>query len=270
MKILKKIKFSLIIILGLNTVIINNVTAQSQQADGISFYEHNDDNGNGKVDDGETSKLARLVFEEGENIAIDSKFKEGSGNLYVVSEKGEIIKTIPQQYETGIKSSKLLENLPTGKYTTVFQKDGSNDLAGSYIKVVGKGGDLNQGIEKDVFQERGIDLGLRKNYLLLADKWNDFTKDGAPQNWEVSRPQSFEKPTFKEGDSPVILSKSGSIVMTWGSLKKTNDKSFSEFSYKEKRTRKKPMAIQLPTLTKGDYKLMHGGSFRSKIKVLSK
>lgn len=269
MKNFKKNKFLLSIILGLSTIITNNVTAQSQQADGISFYEHNDTNSNGTVDKGETSKLARLVFEEGENIAIDSKFKKGSGNLYVVSKKGEIIKTVPQQYDAGIKTSKLLEGLPVGKYTTVFQKEGSNDLAGSYIKVVEKGGNLNQEIEKDELQKRNDDLGSMKSYLLLADKWNDFTKDGTPQNWEVSRPQSFKNSTFTEGDSPVLLSKSNFGVNAIAKLKKQKDKSFEEFNFKEKKTRKRSIAIQLPTLTEGNYKI-DLVPFSEKIKVFKK
>lgn len=254
MRISKKKTLILIIILGLSTLNTTDLTAQSQQTEGISFYEHSDINNNGIVDEGETSKLARLVFEQGENIAIDSKFKSGLGNLYVVSEKGKIMKAVPQEYETGIKSSKLLENLPVGKYTTVFQKEGTNDLAGSYIKVVGKGESLNQEIEKDILQKKKFDFDSGQKYLLICDRWNDFSKDGTPQNWEVSRPQIFKNMTFIEGDNPVILSKAlGSYAMV--KLKKQKDKSFSDFDFLEKKTRKKPIAVQLPVLTEGDYKI---------------
>jgi len=242
--------------LGLGLLNPNYAMAQKQDKDeGISFYEHKDLNNNGKVDSGETSKLARIVFEEGENIAIDSKFKEGTGNLYVISERGDIVKTIPQQYETGVKTAKLLENLPSGKYTTVFQKDNSNELNGSFMAIVpeGESKDIKFGRIEDKFEGK-------KNYEFVCNNWNDLNKDKHPQLWEVSGNQLEDKGCLSsfgvsEGVSPKIVYRNRMSPKVVLKLTKEKDNSFKKVKMTAKKAGRTPVMVTLPVSDKGEYKL---------------
>jgi len=238
--------------LGLGLLNPNYAMAQKQDKDdGISFYEHKDLNNNGKVDSGETSKLARIVFEEGENITIDSKFKSGEGNLYVISEKGEIVKTIPQQYDTGSKTSNLLEGLPLGRYTTVFQKEGSNELNGSFMAITPKNysGKVEFNNKSTDFLEK-VESKNKKNYQIVCQEWNDLTKDSQVQKWEISQLGKIEA-----GDSPSIVYRGFIPSKLMVSLKKKKDKSFKKFFDIQSGARKHAVESELPKLSAGVYKL---------------